>query len=130
MLPIPSCKHAIDPRIPTNYSHTITDIILNKFAALRYGETMADDIETISVDADLQARLATMAKKAGLSVNELALGILRAHADEQERLMAEHAEDEDRWQRYLAAGHAVSYQAVRSKLHRLAAEAAAKANAE
>ena len=70
-----------------------------------------------------------MAKQAGLSVSELALDILRAHADEQERLAAEQGEDEERWQRYLADRLVVPHQAVRSKLQRLAAVAAAKATA-
>ena len=62
-----------------------------------------------------------------MSLTDLAESVLRAHADEQERLIAELAEDEERWQRYLAGGKTVSFEDVRKKLHELAGEAAGKA---
>ena len=37
------------------------------------------------------------------------------------------AEDEDRWQRYLIGGQTIPFQSVRGRLHKLAGEAAQKA---
>jgi len=60
-------------------------------------------------------------------VSELAEEVLRAHADEQERLHADLAEDEARWQRYLKTGQTVAAETVRRRLQVLAAEAGKKA---
>ena len=81
----------------------------------------------LSIDPALQSRLEALAARSGVSVTDLALSVLRAHADEQERLIAEFAEDEERWQRYLAGGQTVPFETVRGKLSKLATEAARKA---
>lgn len=56
--------------------------------------------------------------------------LLRVHAEEQERLIGELAEDEDRWQRYLAGGQTIPFESVRGRLQKLATEAAGKAEAQ
>ena len=80
----------------------------------------------LTLDPELQARLTALAARSDMSLADLAESVLRAHADEQERLIDELAEDEERWQRYLAGGQSIPFQTVRRKLHRLAAEAAQK----
>ena len=87
----------------------------------------AKPFQTLKLDSELQARLAVLASRAGVSVDALAEAVLRAHADEQERLISELAEDEERWQRYIAGGQTVSFEIVRGKLRKLAGEAARKA---
>ncbi len=89
---------------------------------------MNDHTKSLPLDAELQARLSALAAKLGRSVEGLAQDILQSHLDEQERLTQEQQEDEERWQRYLATGQSVPYQTVRAKLHRLASEAAQKAD--
>ncbi len=85
------------------------------------------DIENIQIAPDLRVRLMALASRSGVSFSDLAESILRAHADEQERMISELAEDEDRWQRYLAGGQTIPFETVRSHLHGLAAQAAQKA---
>ena len=89
---------------------------------------MADSKATLSLDLDreLEARLQALAARSGLTLADLAGSVLRAHADDQERLLYELAEDEERWQRYLAGGQTIPFQTVRRRLHRLAGEAARK----
>ena len=82
------------------------------------------DKSTVSIDPDLQARLTALASKNGQTVSELAEHVLRGHADQQERLAAEYAEDEERWQRYLETGETIPFDAVRSKLQGMAGKAA------
>lgn len=62
-------------------------------------------------------------------MENLAESILEAHADEHDRLEGELAEDEARWQRYIAGGQTIPFDQVRAKLHKLAGEAARKAEA-
>ena len=88
---------------------------------------MADVKTRVELDPELEARLTSLAERSGLSLADLARSVLRAHADEQERLIEEFAEDEERWQRYLAGGQTVPFESVRKSLHRLAGEAARKA---
>ena len=89
---------------------------------------MDDNSEALPIDPKLHARLAGLAERMGVSLADLVETVLRAHADEQERLDSELAEDEERWRRYLAAGQTISFDSLRGKLHRLAAEAARKAD--
>jgi hypothetical protein len=79
------------------------------------------------LDPDLAARLTALAARSGQSLADLAQSVLRAHADEQEKVESELAEDEQRWQRYLAGGQTIAFQSVRGRLQKLAAEAARKA---
>ncbi len=88
---------------------------------------MTDELKTLTLDPELQSKLSALAAKSGQSMDTLALDILREHAEAQESIAREIAEDEQRWQNYLATGQSVSYQNIRSKLHRLAAGAAQKA---
>ena len=74
----------------------------------------------LDLDADLEARLKTLAERSGVSLSELAQDVLRAHADEQARVDAELAEDERRWQRYRAGGETVPLESVRERLRSLA----------
>ncbi len=88
------------------------------------------DIKTnkpLTLDPDLQARLTDLAARAGVSLADLADTVLRTHVDEQEQIQVELAEDEHRWQRYLAGGQTIPFEAVRGRLHKLAREAAQKA---
>lgn len=78
-------------------------------------------------DPALRSRLSALAARAGTSVDDFAQAVLRAHADEQERLLDELAEDEDRWQRYVAGGETIPFETVRGRLRTLAGEAARKA---
>ena len=87
----------------------------------------SDTTLPLNLDPDLVVRLTALAARSGLSLAGLAESVLRAHADEQERTLGELAEDEARWQRYLAGGQTIPFERVREKLHRLAAEAARKA---
>ncbi len=89
---------------------------------------MTEHSKTLTLDADLEAKLAALAARTGQSVDALALDILRSHADAQERLASEIVEDEERWQRYVSTGQSVPYQSVRTKLQNLAASAAQKAS--
>ena len=89
------------------------------------------DTETntpLTLDPELRVRLTALAARSNMSLADLAETVLRAHADEQERLIDELAEDEERWQRYLVGGQTVSFQGVRAKLLRPAGEAARKAD--
>lgn len=72
---------------------------------------------TVHIDPDLKARLASRSER---TLDELAQAVPRSHADEQERAAAEYAEDDQRWQRYLQTGQGVPFQAVRSRLRKLA----------
>ena len=78
----------------------------------------------VTIDPDLKIRLVALASRSGLTLDELTQTVLRRHAEEQERIAAEYAEDEKRWQRYLQTGQSVPFQAVRSRLKTLAVEAA------
>lgn len=80
--------------------------------------------DTVHIDPALKARLAALASRSGRTLDELAQSVLRSHADEQERGAAEYAEDEQRWQRYLQSGQSVPFETVRSRLQKLAGEAA------
>ncbi|MCP5432251.1 MAG: hypothetical protein H6923_03165 [Alphaproteobacteria bacterium] len=81
----------------------------------------------LPIDTDLRDRLTRLASRTNSSVEDFAVEVLRAHADEMERAAAEEREDEARWQRYLATGKTVSYETVRRKLQGLAAQAGRKA---
>jgi len=83
--------------------------------------------ESLHLAPELQVRLRVLAAKSGRTLEELAENILRAHADEQERVVAERQEDEQRWQRYLETGQTISLDSVRGKLHTLAGQSATKA---
>ena len=78
---------------------------------------------TLTVNPELEERLTTLAERLGVSYHDLAMAILERHADEQERLLAEIQEDEQRWQRYLASGRSIPLNKVRSRLQQLATEA-------
>ena len=52
---------------------------------------------------------------------------MSTHSHEQDRTLNELAEDEDRWQHYLASGHSVPHRTVQRRLRKLAGEAAQKA---
>lgn len=84
--------------------------------------------DTLHIDHDLQVRLLAIAERTGHSVPELAETVLRSYADDAEREQAEFAEDEERWQRYLESGSAIAFDTVKGKLHRLASEAARRAD--
>jgi len=61
-----------------------------------------------------------------------ALALVRTESAEIDHILEpciiEKAEDEQRWQRYLSEGRTIPFEAVRGKLHGLAAEAAGKAD--
>lgn len=78
----------------------------------------------LEIDPNLRARLEALASRSGMSLETLAQSVLLAHADEQERLADELAEDEERWQQYLATGQSIPFETVREKLRSLAAAAA------
>lgn len=89
-----------------------------------------DDSNTrlaLSLEPELEARLTALARRSGMSLADLAQSVLRAHADEQERVVEEFAEDEQRWQRYLAGGQTIPFDSVRGRLQKLVADAARKA---
>lgn len=88
---------------------------------------MSEKNSTLQIDPDLRVRLKALASKTGRSITDFAESVLRSHADEEERKILERAEDEQRWQRYLAGGRTIPFETVRNKLHGLAAEAAQKA---
>ncbi len=92
-------------------------------------EQMSHTEPNLTIDADLEARLSALAARTGRTVSDLAETVLRRHADEQERLIAELAEDEARWQHYLASRTSVAFDDVHRRLRHLAAEAAAKSEA-
>jgi len=89
---------------------------------------MSGKNETLEIAPDLRTRLTVLASKSGKSFSDLAESVLRSHVDEQERRIIEKTEDEQRWQRYLSEGRTIPFEAVRGKLHGLAAEAAGKAD--
>ncbi len=89
--------------------------------------TDTDRSSPLTLDPDLWARLTVLAARAGVSVRALADTVLRAHADEQERRVDEGAEDEERWQRYLAGGPSIAFESVRRRVRKLVGEAAWKA---
>jgi len=89
---------------------------------------MSDKNNTLQIAPDLQVRLKALASKTGRSFADFAESVLRSHADEEERKIVERAEDEQRWQSYLAGGRTIPFETVRNKLHGLAAEAAQKAD--
>lgn len=80
--------------------------------------------ETLTIDPHLKGRLTALASRSGCTYAELAENILRRHADEQERLISEYTEDEERWQRYLQSGKSISFEKMRNRLRQLAADAA------
>ena len=86
--------------------------------------------ESLSFDPALQARLAALAERRGATLAEFAEEVLRLHADDAERALSEQEEDERRWRRYLETGASVPFDSVRSKLRRLAGEAARKGEAK
>ena len=81
---------------------------------------------SVNIDRDLELRLSALAEKRGWSVSDLAQDVLRAHVDAAERYSADLEEDEHRWQRYLETGAAVPVEQVRTKLRKMAADAAVK----
>ena len=81
----------------------------------------------IHIDADLEGRLAALARRAGVSVDDFAARILSLHADEQERTLGELEEDDQRWQHYLAAGHSIPFETVRRKLQEMVTQVAGRA---
>ena len=91
---------------------------------------MTSENSSLKIDSELRARLTALASRHGTSFEALAEAILRAHADEQERLVDEFAEDEERWQRYLATGESIPFETVRNKLRSLASAAARKVEAQ
>ena len=88
---------------------------------------MSEKNNSLQIDPDLRVRLKALASKTGRSFADFAEGVLRSHAEEEERKILERAEDEQRWQRYLAGGRTIPFETVRNKLHGLAAQAAQKA---
>jgi len=88
---------------------------------------MGEKNDTLQIDHDLMVRLRTLASRSGRSFDDLAQGVLRRHADEEERKQLEREEDEKRWRRYLEEGETVPLETVRDRLRRLAAKAAQKA---
>jgi len=86
--------------------------------------------DTLTIEPHLQTRLAVLAEREGYSFEEFAERILRSHADHAEREIIEQADDERRWQKYLETGASVPFEIVRSKVQRLAADAAMKTEAE
>ena len=88
---------------------------------------MTDKTESVDIDPQLKARLAAIASKSGRTFSELAQQVLSTHADHQERLITEAAEDEKRWQRYLETGQSISLDQMRGNLASLALKAAQKA---
>jgi predicted transcriptional regulator len=91
-------------------------------------KNMHDKNDTLQIAPDLMVRLEALATKNGRSLADFAAGILQSHAENEECKQIERAEDEQRWQRYLAEGRTVSFETVRNKLRDLTAEAARKAN--
>ena len=77
----------------------------------------------IEIDAALNNRLTALVQRDGVSVDDFVTKALKLHADEQERMLGELRQDEERWQRYLASGHAVPFETVRRKLRGMVAEA-------
>ena len=88
---------------------------------------MTERSQTLQIDPNLRIRLKALASKTGRSVSDFAESVLRSHADEEERKVLEKAEDEQRWQKYLAGGKTIPFETVRNNLHGLAVEAAQKA---
>ncbi|WP_117196523.1 hypothetical protein [Rhizobium terrae] len=84
--------------------------------------------QPLEIDPQLQDRLGALARKQGASLADFAESVLRSYADEAERTISEHAEDESRWQRYIETGTSVSFDTVRAKLRGFAADAAGKAD--
>ncbi|MEM8587714.1 MAG: hypothetical protein AAGG65_06595 [Pseudomonadota bacterium] len=82
----------------------------------------------IQIDAALNNRLTALAERDGVSVDDLVTKTLSRHADERERVMDDLRQDEERWQRYLATGHAVPFESVRRKLRAMVAKAANRSN--
>lgn len=80
------------------------------------------DTKSVKIDADLQSRLTMIAERQGYSFNELAESILRMHADRLEHEINEYADDDERWQRYVESGAAISFDSIRSKLQILATQ--------
>lgn len=78
----------------------------------------------IEIDAALNSRLTALAEREGVSVDDLVTKTLNQHADEREQVLDDLRQDEERWQRYLAAGHAVPFETVRRKLRTMVTEAA------
>ena len=82
------------------------------------------DNDIVHIDLDLKLRLTALALRSGRTLDELAEAVLRDHADAEERSAADLAEDGQRWQRYLETGESVAADTVRSRLQKLAADAA------
>ena len=79
---------------------------------------------TLEIDPDLKERLTALAMRSGRSLAELTRRVLRDHVDAQENALAERAEDEARWQRYLKTGETVSLGEMRARLRANAVAAA------
>ncbi|MCI5047413.1 MAG: hypothetical protein MRY59_07910 [Aquisalinus sp.] len=88
------------------------------------------ETNALTIDPTLQVRLSALAEREGFSIAEMAEKILRAHLDDAERHIVIDEEDERRWQKYLETGVSVPFETVRSKVQRLAANAAAQAESK
>ena len=81
---------------------------------------MDNDDSTLTIDPDLRERLESLADRSGTSIDDLVNAVLSAHADQQEHLLNELAEDEERWQQYLASGRSIPVESVRTRLRSFA----------
>ena len=73
----------------------------------------------------LRTRLTELAAREGQSLEAFAESVLLHYADAAEQQANEFADDDERWQRYLATGLTIPHPEIRRKLHSLAARAAA-----
>ena len=78
------------------------------------------DTGTVELDADLSARLRSLAASMGQDVSAVASDILRSHMDLAEQGEEFLHEDEIRWQQYLATGEALPVEEVQARLRELA----------
>ena len=86
-------------------------------AGICYTVQMSDThSNTIDLAPELEARLAPLAARSGQSVKEFAQPVLLHHAHEQEQRLAEYAEDDARWERYLATGESIPAEVVLAEL--------------
>lgn len=76
--------------------------------------------QPLAIDAQLTQRLSVLAERQGASLADFAEDVLREHADQAERALAEDVEDAERWQRYLVTGTVVPVESVRGRLLELA----------
>jgi len=86
----------------------------------------AESTKSVQVSEDVHYRMKVIAERNGATVDDFADSALRAHVDDVEHGIIEAAEDERRWEHYLNGGKTIPADEFRKKLHRLAAQAAAK----